>query len=160
MRCDEIRENLRELGAASLPADLRRHLDTCQACAAYQRDQRLVGAGFKLLAQDAVPELSVGFAARLVRRLDEIAQVGRSGEEFMERTGRRFVYASLVLALTLLLALLVPISGPLRAPATAESYLAEPEAFTSPGDPVLGGDSTTQAPALPRVPRSSGGQAE
>lgn len=144
MRCEEVREYVEELGTVSLPDAVREHTRSCGACEAYLHDQRLVSAGLRSLAQEATPELSVGFAVRVLRRLE----TGRSREEFLERAGRRFVYASLVLALTLLLALLVPISGPLRAPATADSYLAEPEVFTSVGDPVLSGDPASQVPPL------------
>lgn len=144
MRCEEVREYVEELGTVSLPDGVRQHAAACPACKEYLGDQRLVSAGLRSLAEEAAPELSVGFAVRVLRRLE----TGRSREEFLERAGRRFVYASLVLALTLLLALLVPISGPLRAPATADSYLAEPEAFNSVGDPVLSGDPASQVPPL------------
>lgn len=146
MRCEEVREYVEDLGTGSLPDAVRQHAAACPACKAYLGDQRLVSAGLKSLAREAPPELSVGFATRVLRGLE----TGRSREEFLERAGRRFVYASLVLALTLLLALLAPISGPLRSPATADSYLAEPEAFNTVGDPVLSGDPASQASPLAR----------
>ena len=162
MRCKEIRQCVDELGAVSLPDGVRRHVAACPACEAYLQDHRLVRAGLRSLAQEAPPELSVGFAARLVRGLDGIAEIGRyaeeAGEEFLEQTGRRFVYASLLLALTLLLVLLAPVSGPLRAPSTADSYLAEPEAFNSLSD--LSGDPASQLPALSGPASSRGGQSE
>lgn len=158
MRCKQIRQSVDEHGVFSLPESALQHVRTCPACEAYLRDQRLVTAGLRSLAQEAPPELSVGFAARLVRSLDGIAEIGRSGEEFLEQTGRRFVYASLLLALTLLLVLLAPVSGPLRAPSTADSYLAEPEAFNSVSD--FSGDPASQLPALPAPASSREGQSE
>ena len=160
MRCQQVLECLEDVGTVSLPDAVRQHVRKCRACETYVRDWVLVRAGLRSLAREAAPELSVGFAARLVRRLDEIGEIGRSGEEFLERTGRRFVYASLLLALTVLLVLLAPISGPLRAPSTADSYLAEPEAFNSVGDPVLSGDPASQIPALPGSAPFRGGRPE
>lgn len=137
MRCEELWQNLEELGGTELPAPLREHLAGCPACQLYARDWRLTRAGLRLLAGEPLPELSVGFAARLVRRLDGLAEVGRSSEQFLEQAGRRFVYASVLLALTVLLALLVPSSGPLRATTTPDLYFAGQETLNSESDPIL-----------------------
>jgi len=60
-----------------------------------------------------VPEASVGFAARLLRRLQEWEETG-GRSEFFETVGRRFVYATLALTLVLLLSLVLPAYGPVR----------------------------------------------
>ncbi len=141
MRCEELWEDLEELGGTDeFPALLREHLASCPACQSYARDWRLARAGLRLLAGEPLPELSVRFAARLARRLDGLAEVGRSSEQFLEQAGRRFVYASLLLALTVLLALLLPSSGPLRATTTPDLYFAGQEALTSESDPILAGE--------------------
>ncbi len=150
MRCEELWENLEELGGTELPAPLRKHLTSCPACQSYARDWRLTRAGLRLLASEPLPEPSVGFAARLVRRLDGLAEVGRSSEQFLEQAGRRFVYASLLLALTVLLALLLPSSGPLRATTTPDLYFAGQEALSSESDPILAGEpAESKSPVLP-----------
>jgi len=65
------------------------------------------------MAEEAVPEASVGFAARLLRRLQEWEETG-GRSEFFETVGRRFVYATLALTLVLLLSLVLPAYGPVR----------------------------------------------
>jgi hypothetical protein len=151
MRCEELRENLEAFETVELPAPAREHLASCPDCRGRVRDWRLARVGLGLLAEESVPELSVGFAARVVRRLEGVAEAGRSSGEFLERAGRRFVYASLLLALTALLFLLLPSSGPLRAPSTADLYFAGTETFMSENDPVLTGE-----PAGNQVPNVAG----
>ncbi|HKS94513.1 MAG TPA: hypothetical protein VJV74_00105 [Terriglobia bacterium] len=148
MRCDEFQERLEDLEGLELSAPLREHAAGCTVCRAYLRDWRVARAGLRLLAAEPAPELPVGFAARLVRRLEETVPV-RSGEEFLERVGRRFVYASLVLALTVLLFLLLPSSGPLRAPTTADRYWAGPETFAAESDLVLSNDTSGNQADVP-----------
>src|SRR3989442_15778311 len=114
MRCDEVRELLEELKTLELPAGVREHLAACAGCAAYARDWRLVRAGFVALAAEPVPEPSLGFAARLTRRLGEGVEGVKRTEQAFERAGRRMVYAALMLTLTVLLALVLPSSGPVR----------------------------------------------
>lgn len=143
MRCEEFEERLGELESADLPAPVREHAAGCAVCRGYLRDWRVARAGLRLLAAEPIPELPVGFAARLVRQLEEAALV-RASEEFLEHVGRRFVYASLALALTVLLFLLLPSSGPLRAPTTADRYWAGPETFAAESDLVLNNDSGNQ----------------
>jgi hypothetical protein len=149
MRCEEFQEKLEELEALELSAPLHEHAAGCPACQVYARDWRVARAGLRLLAAEPVPEAPVGFAARLVRQLEGVAEGGRSSEEFLERAGRRFVYASLALALTLLLFLLLPSSGPLRAPTTADLYWAGPETFAAENDLVLSGDSSGNQTLVP-----------
>ncbi|HEV2492379.1 MAG TPA: hypothetical protein VG204_04830 [Terriglobia bacterium] len=154
MRCEEFQERLEELEALELPAPLREHAAGCALCRAYARDWRLARAGLRLLAAEPVPELPMGFAARLVRQLEEVSPV-RSSEEFLERVGKRFVYASLALALTVLLFLLLPSSGPLRAPTTADLYWAGPETFATESDLVLSGDSSGNQVVVPNAGEGS-----
>lgn len=155
MRCEKVRETLEEVGAGEIPVPVREHLARCAACEAYARDWRFVRAGFHALAEELPPEASLGFAARLVRRLEEEAEQTGIGTEFFERVGRRFVYATLVLALTLLLALALPPSGPLRGPAAAESVLAQPEIATMRNDPIFGDEFVDNSDAAP-VNQTSG----
>jgi anti-sigma factor RsiW len=148
MRCEDVREQVDELWAGEVPAETRAHLAACPACAEYLRDVRLVRTGLGLLAKDLVPEPTLGFAARLVRRLSEAAEQNNR-EAFFEYVGRRFVYATLVLAMFLVLALVVPSTGPVRGPATADLLMAEQEAVTVRPDPVgsYWQESSTSTPA-------------
>jgi len=143
MRCDEARENVEELRGDALPAPIREHVVSCAACAAYAREWQLVGAGLRALAREPVPEASLGFAARVVRRLEGLAEAGRKREELWERVGRRFVYGTLLLALTTLLVLLLPSSGPLRAPTTAEAYFAGLEVAAAANDPLFADEASS-----------------
>jgi hypothetical protein len=95
----------------------------------------MVRTGLRLLTEDPVPEPTLGFAARLVRRLSESAEQN-AREAFFVYVGRRFVYATLVLVMFLVLALVVPSTGPVRAAATADLLMAEQEAVTVRPDPV------------------------
>ena len=76
--------------------------------------------------------------------------------EFLERAGRRVVYATCVLALTLLLALALPSSGPLRGPTTAELYLAQSEEVTAGSIPIFTGELPSNNGATPVAPENSG----
>jgi hypothetical protein len=137
MRCEKIRDLIDALWTGELPAAVREHVATCQACESYWRDARLVQAGLHALAEEPVPEVSLGFATRLVRRLGESA-AETAQEEFFVRAGRRFVYATLMLTLALLLALVLPATGPVRGPATADLVMAEPEIATARTDRLVG----------------------
>lgn len=138
MQCKELHERVDELWAEEHSAEVREHLAGCPACEGYLRHARLLRAGIRVLAEEPAPEPSVGFAARLVRALGEAAE-GRAAEEFLERVGRRFVYATSILTLIALLALIVPSSGPVRAPASANLLVLQPEVVTAVLDPI-GGD--------------------
>ena len=137
MRCDEVREILEESGPEEIAGPVRRHLMTCPACEAYARDWGLVRAGFRALRQEQAPEPTLGFAARLIRRFEEAAATPDVASVFLEQAGRRVVYATLVLALTLIMALVLPPSGPLRGPDAMEVLGAQPEVVMGGNDPVL-----------------------
>jgi anti-sigma factor RsiW len=148
MHCKDVREQIDELWAGEVAAEIRLHLASCPACAEYLRDMRLVRTGFRLLTVDPAPEPSLGFAARLVRRLSESSEK-EAREAFFEYVGRRFVYATLALVMFLVLALVVPSTGPVRAAATADLLMAEQEQATVRPDPVgsYWQESSTSAPA-------------
>jgi len=148
MRCEDVREQVDELWAGEVPAAVRLHLASCPACAGYVRDLRLVRTGFHLLTGEPAPEPSLGFAARLVRRLKESSEQD-AREAFFESVGRRFVYATLTLVMFLVLALVVPSTGPVRAAATPDLLMAEQEATMVRPDPVgsFWQESSTPAPA-------------
>jgi hypothetical protein len=119
MDCKEIRDLVSELWGDELPGEAREHLSKCAGCEVFWRDARLVQAGFRALAEEAVPEASLGFASRVVRRLQEWEEKG-ARSEFFEAVGRRFVYATLALTLALLVSLALPTSGPVRGVAGAD----------------------------------------
>jgi anti-sigma factor RsiW len=156
MRCEEVRKIIAEDWPEEAPAAVREHLAGCPACDALARDDRLVRAGFHALAAEPAPEPSWGFSTRLLRRLQE--SPAQEGAEFLERVGRRVVYATFLLALTLLLALALPSSGPLRGPTTADLYLAqsESEVVTAGNDPILTGEFPENNGAVPATPGNGG----
>jgi hypothetical protein len=119
MDCKQIRDLVSELWGDELPGEAREHLSKCAGCEVFWRNARLVQAGFRALAEEAVPEASLGFASRVVRRLQEWEEKG-TRSEFFEAVGRRFVYATLALTLALLLSLALPTSGPVRGVAGAD----------------------------------------
>lgn len=138
MDCKDIRDLVSDLGAGALSPEAREHVSKCVGCGGVLRDARLVHAGFRALAEEAVPEASFGFASRLVRRLEEWKEKG-SRSEFFETVGRRFVYATLALTLALLLGLVLPTSGPVRGVAGADFLGMQAESQSSQPD-VIGGD--------------------
>ena len=141
MRCEKVWEILEEVRTDEVPVPVREHLARCSACQAFGRDWRLVRAGFRALAEEPMPEATLGFAARVVRRLEDPADRGVARTEFLERTGRRVVYATFLLALTVLLALVLPSSGPLRGPSAEELLVPQLDAAASGIDPVFAEDS-------------------
>jgi len=148
MDCKDLRERVDEWWAGERSPEVRAHLASCPACEAYLRNARLVRAGFLVLAEEPAPEPSLGFATRLVRALGETAE-GRAAEEFLERVGRRFVYATSLLTLLALLALMLPASGPFRAPATSNLLVPQPEVMTAGVDPIGSELQDPQEPAPP-----------
>lgn len=138
MRCKEVEAILEEAGQKLLSEPIREHLSGCSACRGMWRDLLLLRSGFAALAEDPAPQASHGFGARLIRRLEFVHDPGSAAAEFFERVGRRFVLAGLLLAMLFILALVLPSSGPLRGPATAEVYLAQPEPGTQREAPILG----------------------
>ena len=137
MHCRQVQAVLDELKPGETPAQVLEHLAGCSACEEYARGWRQLRGGFRALAVEEVPEPSLGFPARLARRLGQAADESRLGAEFLERVGRRFVYATALLMLTVLLAWVLPSSGPWRGPATPEVYLAQPEIASLGSDPVF-----------------------
>ena len=138
MDCKEIRDLVSELWGGELSAEAQEHVSKCAGCEGFLRDARLVQAGFRALAEEAAPEASLGFASRLVRRLQEWEEKGARGE-FFETVGRRFVYATLALTLALLLSLVLPTSGPVRGVGGADFLGLQAESQSSQPD-VIGGD--------------------
>ncbi|HEV2232070.1 MAG TPA: hypothetical protein VGV68_01550 [Terriglobia bacterium] len=138
MRCKDVETILGEAKPKSLPEPVREHLLGCNSCRGIWRDWLLLRAGFVALAEDPAPQASLGFGVRLIRRLEFVQDPGSAAAEFFERVGRRFVLAGLLLAMLFILALVLPSSGPLRGPATAEVYLAQPEPSTQREGPILG----------------------
>lgn len=108
MRCNEVQELM---VAGSLNGPAQEHLAACPQCRSFARDAESLDAGFALLAQDAAPEPSWGFAARVLRGLDETPARMFEPLEFI---GRRAVLAAGALAMTVMMALALSSSGPLR----------------------------------------------
>jgi hypothetical protein len=138
MDCKAMRDLVNDYRGGELSVEAREHLSECAGCGGYLRDARLVHAGFRALAEEAVPEASFGFASRLVRRLQEWQEKG-ARREFFETVGRRFVYATLALTLALLLSLVLPTSGPVRGIAGADFLGLQSNNRSSQPD-VIGGD--------------------
>ena len=130
MQCKDVRRSLLEGWPQDTPESIRSHLSACPECSICARDWGLLRAGFQALASEPTPEPSWGFTARLLRRLEEVPGQAAFTEGFLERVGRRVVYAAGVLALMLLLVLALPSSGPLRGPTAAELYSAQTESAT------------------------------
>jgi hypothetical protein len=159
MYCEEVRTILEEVPTGGLPSPVRKHLEVCRICAAYARDWRLISAGLRELSREPVPEASWGFAARVVRRIEEAGAIPRPRPEFVEQVGKRFVYATLMLTLTVLLAFLLPSSGPLRGPAATDVYLVQPALVSARAEVALGEEfpDLQEAMALTYTGRSERG---
>lgn len=155
MRCEEVHKILEDW-PEEISAPVREHLAGCPGCGALAREYGLVRVGLRTLAAEPVPEPSWGFAVRVLRRLEESPVP--EGAEFLERVGRRVVYASFLLALTLLLALALPSSGPLRGPTAADFYLAQQESVTLAGDPILTGQLSENYVVIPANSLNEAGQ--
>jgi hypothetical protein len=147
MRCEDVREKIDAAWEEGFPVEVREHLAGCGACERYARDVRLVRAGLRALAEEAAPEASWGFAARLVRRWQAASQEDAAAA-FLERVGRRFVYAASLLTLGLLLSLALTSSGPVRGPAT-DALMAQPEVVYARPDPLGEADAQELRDLLP-----------
>ncbi len=156
MRCEGTREILEESRTQEVPAAIKVHLASCSSCQAYAREWQVLRAGFRVLAEKQVPEASLGFSARLVRRLQDTADPLRSKVHYLEQAGRRFVYAASLLTLMLGLGLVLPSSGPLRGPTNADLYLAQTEVTPAENDPLLAPDWQDNRDAIPADPTSEG----
>jgi anti-sigma factor RsiW len=139
MRCGKARRLVfEESGARSVR--LEQHLATCAACAADAQDWSRLQRGMRQVAMQAMPEPSVGFASRLVRNLQEASGAQRAGEFFLERAGRRFVYAALLATLLLFGVLVVPRSSPVRStPVAADVNAVQPETIAAQNYPIYSG---------------------
>ena len=146
MRCEDFIAMLDEVRADQLSGPVREHLAACSSCAQAWNDWRMLGAGFRAIADDAPPSARLGFASRVVRRLDGAVDSSRAAAEFIERVGRRFVLATLILAMSLVLALALPSTGPVRGPALDEPYLTQSEPSTRPDAALLGDESSDSTP--------------
>jgi hypothetical protein len=127
MRCKDVIEILGEAQTGRFSPAIEEHLSDCASCQDAWKDLRLLRAGLRALAQEQPPEASIGFAMRVVRRLEESLDSRGRAAEFLEKVGRRFVFATSMLTLFMLLGLVLPSSGPFRGPASDEPYLAQPE---------------------------------
>src|SRR5712691_4260634 len=103
MRCKEVLEVLEELLSQEISAAVREHLAVCPDCQVRTRNWRWLCEGFQALAEGEVPQASLGFVNRLMRRLEEASETGNPAAEFLELVGRRVVLATLLLTLTVLL---------------------------------------------------------
>lgn len=133
MRCKDVKAILEGAPEGALSAPLQEHLSVCPDCREARKDLWLLRAGFRALAQELPPEASIGFSARVIRRLGRAVESGGATAEFIERIGRRFVLAGLLLTMSLLLAFALPSLGPLRGPSPDEPYLTPSEA-NAPGE--------------------------
>jgi anti-sigma factor RsiW len=158
MRCEECRKAIEETRSREASVVVREHLGQCAACAEYARDWRTVRAGLDLLSVEPAPEPMLGFAARVLRRLEESTAALPSREELLERVGRRMVYATLFVVLALVLVLVVPPTGPVRAQASAELFPAEPAVVVE-NNPILMDDSAANLPLAPSMPAENNGKA-
>ncbi len=154
MRCEDVREKIDALWGEELPGEVRRHLGECRACEGYARAARLLRTGLRVLAEDAAPEASLGFATRLLRQLHAPSQE-EVAAAFLERVGKRFVYAAALLTLGLLLALALPASGPVRGPAQ-DALMAQPEIVSARPDPLGGSDVPEFRDVLPPASMGAG----
>jgi anti-sigma factor RsiW len=139
MRCGKVRNRLLEAAGEPFSAEITAHLAGCPSCAAYAHDWHGLQAGFRAMAAEPEPEPTIGFAARLVRRIQETAADERAFEVFVERAGRRFVSVALLAALLLVLALLIPRSGPVYSISAADMDPGQPGAVAAQSYPVFSG---------------------
>ncbi len=150
MRCKDVREKIDALWEEGISDEVCQHLAECRACEGYAREARLVRAGLRVLAEDAAPEASLGFVTRLLRQLDAPSQE-EVAAAFLERAGKRFVYAAALLTLGVLLALAVPASGPVRGP-LPDMLMAQPEIVSARPDPLGGSDTPEFRDVSPPAP--------
>ncbi len=151
MRCDVVRQMVEE--GIEKPPEIQLHLVSCSACKEYLRQWEIVRAGLLTLREEELPEPSIGFTTRVIRRLEDSSTEIQGGQQFVDQIGRRFVYATLMVAVMLLLALVLPSSGPFRSSGISESVLAQAQVATLSSEQILGvdgidsGDVTNSSPA-------------
>ena len=149
MRCDEVRRTIEETWGEEQSKVVLDHLAQCADCRSLAQRADRLALGFRVMAAEATPEPSWGFASRVVRRAEEVQRSETAVEEFFLRVGRRVVYATCVLAVTLLLALVLPASGPFRGPATGELYFAQVESARAGNAAVFMGEALETVPSPP-----------
>jgi anti-sigma factor RsiW len=146
MRCKDFQERWDELWEGVQTTEIQRHLAECKECGRYVRDMQVVRSGFSALKRESVPEPSLGFSERLVRRLGELSEAP-SVSGFFESVGRRFVYATLALTFLMLLALGLPSAGPVRGLAATDVLMPTQETAQVQVDPL--GESSDVPDAMP-----------
>lgn len=136
MRCDAVRQTIEE--GLKRSAVVEAHVESCAACREYLRKWEIVHAGLVALRAEEPPDPSLGFTTRLMRRLEDGSSDLRLGQQFFDQIGKRFVYASLMVALMVLLILALPSSGPLRSSGVPQSVLVQAQMATLSNEQVLG----------------------
>jgi predicted anti-sigma-YlaC factor YlaD len=152
MRCSEIRESLELENNGPCRPYVQEHLAACSECRSYAADLSKLAAGMRLLAEEPGPEPSVGFHLRVLRRLQQ-----ESGRDFLERAGRRVVYATLILVLFLVLAMIVPSSGPVRRSPNLETWPQEESVAERNYQIPMNMEGVSAAPVLVDVKSSGAG---
>jgi predicted anti-sigma-YlaC factor YlaD len=153
MRCSKIRKTLAPENDSQSRPSVREHLAVCSDCRSYAAGLSKLAGGMKLLAEEAVPEPSVGFHLRVLRRLKQETE-----RDFLERAGRRVVYATLIVVLFLLLAMIVPSSGPVRSSPKLEDYRPQEEAVAERNYQIpMNMEGVSAAPVLVNVKASGSG---
>ena len=158
MHCKDVKAILEEGAEGILSPSIQEHLSACGGCREMRSDLWLMQAGFRVLAEELPPEASLGFSARVVRRLESVVESGGATAEFFERIGRRFVLAGLLLTMSLILAFALPSSGPLRGPAPDEPYLTQSEGSSSGESTYLADEFGDTHDASPSNSSSGSGQ--
>jgi hypothetical protein len=153
MRCKNIQAILIEARREDYPSEVRKHLEQCPNCRAEAAGLARLTEGMNLLARETAPEPSIGFRARVLRRLDP---EWVSPADFLEHAGRQVVYATLLVVFFLLLAMTLPSSGPLRHKPRFETYSPQQETVTE-GSYSVSLDVTPPAPVLVDFQNSSPG---
>lgn len=138
MRCDNVRQIVEE-NMTRTPA-VQAHVESCSGCKEYLRKWETLRAGLVALRSEQPPEPTVGFTARMMRRLENAPSEFPFGQQLVDQIGKRVVYATLMVALMLGLLLALPSSGPLRSSGISESILVENQVATLANEQVLGVD--------------------
>ncbi len=154
MRCRKVRKILEE-GSHGDP-HVQAHVKSCPACGESAAGWSVLRSGFRQLRREEPPEVSWGFAERLLRRLEVAVQ--RPSEELIEMAGRRIVYVTLLITLLVLVSLWAPSSRPRGAGGTAEVLVARPEMAEVSQEAPLGLGSLALVPSRLAGQTAAGGQ--
>ncbi|MEJ2009914.1 MAG: hypothetical protein P8Z30_17455 [Acidobacteriota bacterium] len=161
MRCDVVRQMVEE--GIERPPAVQAHMASCPDCQEYLRQWEVVRTGLVALRESELPEPSIGFTTRVIRRLEDASTEIQAGQQFLDQIGRRFVYGTLMVALMILLALVIPSSGPYRSSGISDSILAQSQVSALSSEQILGvdgidsSDATDSSPA-PAVNNNQGGR--